>query len=397
MRCVVKLFLGIFLVPCFLGACFGHAAGAEPPEGDSSLPGLSGEIVIGATFPLSGRFENYGQSAYYGALTRVRMINNSGGINGKRLVVEWRDNQSNPALAVRDVEEFARDLKVPAVLGPLLSESALASRAVAARYGIVVMSPMSTSDALVRGNKWMFRACFNNSSQVAGLIDFQMRGWGAKSAAVLYDPRFAFSSELARIFKVKFEAQGGVVHGSLPMFDKDGHEEYTSALATLTAGNPDFLFVPVYALEAIEVVQTLRRLGIGVRVCGSDTWDNELVFDASGRRLAGTCVTSSLFEQEFSYRPFSTFYAAMENAGMDTPDAQAACAYDAVTLLAEALKKGETAEDVRQALHAVKRFPLATGRMTILPDGETEKPVLIRVVEIQGDRLVPVFAERFDP
>lgn len=390
MRYVVKIFFCVLLVYLPLGASIARA-------GEEATPELSGEIVIGATFPLSGQFENYGQSAYYGAVTRVKMINDAGGVNGKRLVVEWRDNKSDSAQAVRDVEEFARDLKMPAILGPLLSEAAMAARQVAMRYNVVVMSPMGTSDALVRGNKWMFRACFNNSAQAEGLADFQIRGWGAKSAAILYDPRFEFSRELARIFRTKFMAKGGTLIESLPLIDADGRKDFETPLKRLAAGNPDFIFAPVYALEAIELIQMLKQLGIGTRVCAPDTWDNELVFDASGRRLAGTCVTSALFEQEFNYRPFLTFYTAMENAGMDTPDAQAACAYDAVTLLVEGLKKGETAEDVRQGLLAVKRFPLATGRLSVLPDGDTRKPVLIRVVEIRNGRLTPVFAERFDP
>lgn len=387
-RCFVAL--SIFLLTFSAG--IPHAG--EEPAGAAAL---QGEIVLGATFPLTGELATYGQSAYYGANTRVRLINESGGIAGKRLVLEWRDNGSDPAQAVRDVQELVERHKVPAVLGPLLSDAVLGVRDTAAKLKVVILSPLSTLDASTRDNPWIFRACFNNSTMADGLINFQMNSYGAKSCGILFDSRRAFSRELSLTFQRKFHEKKGSVVGLLSIIGENGEKDYATPLRKLAESAPDFIFAPCYALEATELIHAAKELDIGIRFCGSDAWDNELVFDGSGLRLAGTAFASALFEQAFNYRPFQIFFNAMENAGMDNPDAPAACAYDAVSLLAVALQTGETSEDIRKGLLAVRRLSLATGRVSITPGGDTRKPMLIRIVERRGGRLVPVFAARYDP
>lgn len=224
-----------------------------------------------------------------------------------------------------------------------------------------------------------------------------MNSYGAKSCGILYDSRHAFSIELAQTFQRKFREKGGRVVGLLSFIGEKGEKGYDGPLQTLADEKPDFIFAPCYALEVTELIRAAKNLGVTTRFCGSDTWDSELVFDGSGLRLTGSSFASSLFEQAFNYRPFQVFFNAMEQAGMDNPDAPAACAYDAVSLLAAALKTGETSDDIRKGLLAVRRLSLATGRVTITPEGDTMKPILIRIVERKGGRLLPVFAARYDP
>ncbi len=355
---------------------------------------FSGEIVVGATFPLTGEFEYYGQSAYYGAIERVRMINDDGGIDGKRLVVEWRDNRSDPGIAAVQVEELARDLKVPAVIGPLLSDSTGAVRELAEKYRFVAITPMATNINVVQRSEWIFRATYNNMAQAEALAHFQANVYGAKTVGILHDPRHSFSTELANLFARHFSRMRGRILSSISLLNSDGREDIPAALRQLADTQPDVIFAPVYALEAVEVMTALKELDINIRVCGSDTWDNELVFDASGRRLVNTAFASPMLERSDDYPPFRTFFEAVERAGMENPDAQAACAWDAVSLLAEAFKTGVTAEEVRAGLLNIRDMPLATGNFSILPNHESEKPVHIRVVEERDNRLVPVIADR---
>ncbi|MCD8140057.1 MAG: ABC transporter substrate-binding protein [Planctomycetaceae bacterium] len=364
---------------------------------DAVEPTFSGDIVIGATFPLTGELENYGQSAYYGANTRVRMLNAAGGVNGKRLVLEWRDNGSNPEQAVADIRELVETHRVPAVLGPLLSDSTMAARSIAEELKVVVLSPLASIDAASQGNPWVFRVGFSNTQMASGMIDFQMRSFGVKTCGILYDSRHTFSNELSRVFAETFAERGGRVVGNYSIMNDAGEKDYATPLRALAEAKPDLIFSASYALEATEIVRTAGTLGIDIRLCGPDTWDNELVYDASGTRLVGTAVVSALFETSFNYRPFQTFYTAMEQAGMDFPDAQAASAYDAVSLLAVALEKGESSEQIREGLLAVRRLALATGRVTMGPNGNVQKPLIIRIVERRNNRLLPVFAVRIDP
>lgn len=286
---------------------------------------------------------------------------------------------------------------MPAILGPLLSDATLAVRDAAKELEVVIVSPLASVDAASRGNAWLFRVGFSNTQMAEGMTAFMMRSFGVKTCGILYDSRRAFSTELATAFETAFTERGGTVLGSYSFIDKSGEKNYETPLTALAQRKPDILFVPSYALEATEVVHAAKRLGITTRFCAPDTWDNELVYDASGTRLAGTAVVSSLFEAAFNYRPFQVFYNAMEQAGMETPDAQAACAYDAVSLIQVALARGETSAAIRDGLLGVRRLPLATGRITMGPNGNAHKPLIIRIVERRGGRMIPIFADRIDP
>jgi branched-chain amino acid transport system substrate-binding protein len=363
--------------------------------GDAETPAPDGTIRIGATFPRTGPFEMYGQSAYFGARERVREINTQGGVNGKRLEILWRDNRGNPAEAVRNVEELAGTEGVQAIIGPLLSEAAMAVREAARERRVVILLPAAAMDAITHDNPWMFRSTFNNSLQADAMSRFQRERFGAETAAVLFDARHGYAVELAELFAVAFTARGGRVTGTASFAGEDG--DIARGLRELAEARPDFIYAPCYATEAIEVVRAARATGVNIRFVAPDAWDSEFVFSAAGRRLIGTHVASSLFELDFSYSAFDRFFQAMVRAGMDNPDALAASAYDAVSLLAVALRNGETADEIRQGLLAIENLPLATGITTITPDGSAIKPIIIRQVEPRRGRLVAAYAGRVDP
>ncbi|MCC8164776.1 MAG: ABC transporter substrate-binding protein [Planctomycetes bacterium] len=369
---------------------------AWPGRSAAGETGFTGTVVLGATFPRTGELEYYGLSAFYGANTAVRMINARGGVNGKELVLEWRDNGSDAEQARRDIEELVRDRKVPAVIGPLLSDSAMAVRDTARELGVVILSPMSTIDALPEPDPWVFRSVFSNSAEAVALTRFQQEKFGFRSCAILYDSNHRVGLDMAETFGRTFTEAGGRVTGTHTIRAADGGLDFSAALEEIATTRPDFIFAPMYGVEALSLILALRDRGIDTPVCGNNTWDNEVVFDGAGTRLVGTSFASVLFERAAT-RQFREFFTAMEAAGMENPDASAACAYDAVMLLAKALETGESAEEIRTGLLAVRNFNLATGRITITPDGDTRKPVLVRMVERQGWRLMPVYAERYDP
>lgn len=385
------------IIHCLLFIGFTAAAAAGETDQETNSQEFTGEIVVGATFPLTGRLDYYGQSAYLGANTRIRMINAQGGINGKRLVAIWRDNKSDTRQAVADATELIDKYGVSAIIGPLFSDAALAVSDLARERKVVFICPTASADTSARDQGWIFRAVYNNSWETKGITMFQVQNFGARSCAVLYDPRYEFSVEMTHQFERAFRATGGKVVGTLSIIDYYGKKDYTGPLKKLAAYSPDFIFAPMYGIEAVELIHAARDANIGIRFAAPITWDTELVYDASGRRLAGTAIVSLLFEKTYRYRPFQEFHKALEHAGMDVPDATAAAAYDGVSLLVEGLKNGETSEAIRAGIQAVHNFPLATGIATMLSNGGLKKPLIVRFVEERNGRMMPIFAERYDP
>ena len=58
------------------------------------------QIVIGAILPLTGSVSTYGESAKNGAQLCIDEINENGGINGKKVVIKYEDDEGDSTKSI---------------------------------------------------------------------------------------------------------------------------------------------------------------------------------------------------------------------------------------------------------------------------------------------------------
>lgn len=87
----------------------------------------SNEIVVGASFELTGNVANYGKSTLSGLKMAFDEVNKAGGIDGKKLRIVESDNKSEPSEAGNSVTKLVTQDKVIAVVGPATSGCVAAS------------------------------------------------------------------------------------------------------------------------------------------------------------------------------------------------------------------------------------------------------------------------------
>src|SRR2546426_225178 len=66
----------------------------------ASSTGSGGDIVVGATIPLSGSTASYGAIMKDGMELAINEINDAGGVDGRKLVGRYVDSQGNPSVSV---------------------------------------------------------------------------------------------------------------------------------------------------------------------------------------------------------------------------------------------------------------------------------------------------------
>lgn len=76
----------------------------------------SNEIVVGASFELTGNVANYGKSTLSGLKMAFDEVNKAGGIDGKKLRIVESDNKSEPSEAGNSVTKLVTQDKVIAVV-----------------------------------------------------------------------------------------------------------------------------------------------------------------------------------------------------------------------------------------------------------------------------------------
>ena len=126
----------------------------------TGVGGLTGEIPIGALFPLSGVLGTFGQNNKVAAEIAVEEVNEflakSGA--GWRFKLYVEDTETKPSVALEKLMSLhAKGVKV--VFGPMASASVKALKEYADSNKIVVISPSSTAPALGIPGDYIFRFC----------------------------------------------------------------------------------------------------------------------------------------------------------------------------------------------------------------------------------------------
>ena len=105
----------------------------------------SNEIVIGASFELTGAVANYGKSTLNGVRMAVDEVNKAGGINGKKIKLVESDNKSEPSEAGNAVTKLISQDKAIAIIGPATSGSVAAASQIVTDAKIPLMAPVATA------------------------------------------------------------------------------------------------------------------------------------------------------------------------------------------------------------------------------------------------------------
>ncbi len=407
-----------------------NAAEANAAEANA---GAMREIVIGAVLPLNGRQGMYGESVLLGLVTRIEEWNQANARRGLRVRLVVRDSESNPEQAVKFVHEFAAgaDPLVPVIIGPILNRAVRESEKVAAAKKRVLVVPLGTTFEPDPGPVWTFRMAASGWAQARALARFMVHTIGRRKAAILTDPQLEISSAYGDYFAEAVEVEGAEVVCRAEFSSTEGLrlaevaangpdsektpaaktggeaeqnpggeanlENYREALRKIAAAKPDTLFIPCYAVDVTAIIQVVAEFPElnDVRMCGPDLWDNQLVFDASGRRLIGSFFTSILQSSRTRYLPYQKFLSSMQAAGVEQPDAQIACAYEAATLVLLAIERSHdySPETIRQALLSMHNEELATGVTSVTELGMVEKPIVIRVIRNRDGWPTPIYQE----
>ena len=147
----------------------GLAAGGLPRIGRAAAP--KEDILIGVSAPLTGGNASVGQHAKNSIEMGFEEINEAGGIKslgGRKIKVLFGNDEGKPESGMAEAERLIRGGAVM-LLGPEASHVAYAMTAVAEKYKICQVLPISTADNITeRGFKYTFRTCDRTALQGPG-------------------------------------------------------------------------------------------------------------------------------------------------------------------------------------------------------------------------------------
>ena len=336
-----------------------------------------GTIVIGTAGPFK---EGYATMVRRAVEMAVDEINAQGGVEGRRFSVLPRDDEGNGVKAGAVAREFVENAAVVGVVGHANSGGMVGA---AAEYDgeLAAIVPSATSPEITGISPWVFRVTVNDSVNGANLARFAGE-MGKRRVAVLYDNN-VYGRDLARAFLAGYAGTPLAVD---PIADDGSKVE--PIVSYYRGVNPDLIFVAGTESSGRALLREARRQGFAPQWLAGDGWTG-LAADTGVAEGVMVAVPVWLAETEEGRR----FADAFERRYGVTPDANAAMAYDATRLLAQAVREaGADRGAVRDYLARVRgerAFRGVTGPIAFRPDGDPERAGFV-MTQVRNGTLHPV-------
>ena len=320
--------------------------------------GRAAELKLGLAAALTGPIAKYGVPIKNGFTLAADEINAKGGVNGSKIVLIAEDEQGKKEECINVFKKLIFQDRVLAIFGPTLSNSAFAADPFANQSKVVVFATSNTVNGITDMGPWIFR----NSIMEADVLPVTMREavkkFAIKKVAVLYGNDDAFTKGGYDVFKVVLETQKIPVT-TTETFAK-GDVDFRAQLTKIKSQNPDAIVCSALAEEAANIILQARNLGITVPFIGGNGFNSSKLFEIA-KAAADNTVIGSPWAAESPTAKNKAFVAAYTKTYGIEPDQFAAQAYDAMYIVAEALKaaklSGSLEKDrqaLRDALPAVK-------------------------------------------
>jgi branched-chain amino acid transport system substrate-binding protein len=367
-----------------LGAVIGCSAACLPAQAQKA-------IKIGVLIPVSGPASYFGVQDKEGIDLALEQINRGNGVNGYRLEVKVEDSACSPLQATNTAKRMLEQFKPDVVIGEECSDASLAIAPLLDRAHVPMLNAGSATNQLTEsGYTFVFRIFPTARQQGIRLGRNAYEKLGARNAVLLFEKTNA-GVDNADGFAKEFEAAGGKVLARID-FGRDVNDFTPIATRIAALGKVDVL--PTFGLEGqqVRLSQALAQAqvvkgggGTGVQV-GSIwlPWG----FEAKAGKAAVGYIRIVQFDPTEKRKVVTDFIAAYRaRYGADkTPTHINAHAYDAIQLVAEAVRQGATdAQSIRDRLAKIKDLELTTGRITFDASGQNVDPSAIHFVETQPD------------
>ena len=319
-------------------------------------------IKIGGLLETSGPIASLGQPGLDGAMLAVEQINAKGGIGGKKLELVNLNTEGDNTKAVTAAKRLLEQNDMVALVGPMNSGSSYAIIDTVQKASTAMISNGGSRGIVLppQDKKWIFLSPLTDVL-VQSVMMADMKQRGVKNVALLNaDSPFGTSG---REQLEKNAASFGITIVAQQAYGNDD-KDMTPQLTKIRSTNPDAVIIWATGPGQAIAVKNYRQLGLTMPLYLSHAAN-----DFNFLRLAGEAaddilipsskiyVIDSLKESDSQKPTLSAFVRDYQAKYGKPPATFAGNAYDAVNMIAEAIRKvGTDRAKVRDAIEGLKDY-----------------------------------------
>lgn len=339
-----------------LGAC-----GTTQSSSTSSDP-----IIFGVSGPFTGNEAEYGQTWKNAWALALDDVNSKGGINGRKVQLNYQDSQADPKQSVPIAHKFADDPTILAELGDFASPASMAASPIYERARLVQFGFTNSHPKFTLGGDHMFST---SVTQSVAAVDMAKRAYnelkGSKQAVLYLDTDWGNTTASIYINEAKSIGTEIVLAKNYLSTEKD----FRSQLLQVRDSKPDLVVLHSYYNDAALIIQQARLVGITTPIFADGAAYSPQLISLAGSAANGVILTAEFLptDPRPEVQAFVKRYQKTYNA---IPDGFAEGAFDALNVLIWAVKTGGATRDgIFNALRTGKNIPsLQYGPFQFGPD-----------------------------
>ncbi len=350
-------------------------------------------LTVGVIAPIDGGLTAFGRGIRNSVQLAVDQANRNQSIPNVRLIVDARDDSSDPEKGANQAAILAQNASVVGVIGTYNSGVAARTIPILLGQNIVQISPANTDPTLTlptRSYGNYFRVVVPDSVQ-GPFLARKAFARGFRNVAVVTESK-SVSQGLANAFSAEFVKLGGTL--LITQVVPEGTSDYSSLLAPIQPLNPDLLFYGGEYQSADTVRTQSKQLGIEAPLMGGDGVKDDAYIAGGGAEGDLASTVGAPIDRLPGGPQFQQDYAA---AGFtDPPTDFGPFAYDATNALLISLKSAlngtntftpNTRDVVINNVQATN-FTGVTGPVAFDPFGDPQNQ-LLTLYRVENGRWVP--------
>ena len=288
--------------------------------GLAALPGFAKDkaaddpIVIGQSAPFSGPSAQLGTEFNLGARIYFQQVNESGGVNGRKIELRVKDDAYDPSLTAKNTTEFLEQDQAVALFGYVGTSTTLAALPIATAAQVPFFAPVTGASALREPfNRYVFNIRASYLDEADYILE-QLSITGIKNVAVFHQNDAYGKAGLDAVTKAK--AKRGVEVVAAASVERHS-TDVAAAGKTLQAASPGaVVLISSYASSA-ALVKDMKKAGYTGRFVSVSFVGGKALADELGGSGVGVMVSEVVPFPWSKASPLQGEYAqAMQKAGV---------------------------------------------------------------------------------
>jgi branched-chain amino acid transport system substrate-binding protein len=375
MRKSSRIMLGCLAALSLLGCGILNAVAQDKAAGDKAKTD-GGTIKIGALFAVTGPAANLGGPEAKTAEMLVEKINAAGGVQGRKIELIIKDTGGNPEKAVSFAKQLIEEQKVLAIIGPSTSGETMQIKPICEERKTILISCAAAEVIANPVAKYVFKTAPKDNHAVTWIYNTMKEMGITKIGIISGNDGFGAAGKKQLEDLAKTAGMEILVDEVYAKDATDLTDILTKVKAAKVQAIVNWSIVPAQSM----VAKNMKQLGLDVPLFQSHGFANRKYLEAAGKAAEGTLFPAGrllVVDELAADNPQKTVLADYkkdyEAKYKDDVSTFGGHAYDAITIIVEAIKKAGSAdsEKVRDAIENLKGFVGTAGIFNFSPEDHT--------------------------